>query len=82
MKAVKKPIPIEVVQFGPRALTHLPSYVQWRHADSKYSVFNARHSSWIDVKIGDYLNVTDTTGRDIYPIDRETFDRTYDVVID
>jgi hypothetical protein len=81
MKAIKKPIPIEVVVFDPAAPLTLPIFVVWRRNDPLgYSVFNALHGSWIDVQIGDYLNVSDQTGRDIHPIDRATFERTYDVV--
>lgn len=81
MKAVKKPIPIEVVIFDPHT-TDLPAYVQWRSNEQAftYAVFNALHSSWIEVKPGDYLNVNDRTGHDIYPIDRATFERTYYVI--
>lgn len=83
MKAVKKPIPIEVVEFQPDTRGVLPVSVMWRsNSDDTYAVFNSLHNSWIEVKPGDYLNVNDQTGRDIYPIDRETFERTYDIVID
>lgn len=78
MKAVKKPIPIEVVEFDP---DDIPNGVQISGNDDPpeaYGVFNQLHSSWIGIKRGDYLNVTDLT--DVYPIDRATFERTYTVV--
>lgn len=79
MKAIKKPIPIEIVEFDPNSLS--PDGVSISGNDeepSAFAVFNKLHSSWIGLKPGDYLNVTDLG--DVYPIDRATFERTYDVV--
>lgn len=82
MKAVKRPILIEVWEFQPGS--EAPLSVQIRTTVNgvgpRYQVLNNLHGSWIDVKPGDYLNVTDTSGRDIYPIDRKTFEQTYDLV--
>lgn len=79
MKAVKKPIPIEVEEFQPEKLPW-PPQVHAKPLKGCYEVFNDLHQSWITIQPGDYVNVTDKTGRDIYPIDRATFARTYDIV--
>lgn len=77
MKAVKKPIPIEVEEFQP---DRLPWPLRVHSDDAGYYVLNELHGSSIKIQPGDYVNVTDKTGRDIYPIDRATFERTYDVM--
>lgn len=43
-----------------------------------FSVFNALHSSWVGFAPGDFLRV-DSPG-DVYPIDRATFEETYELV--
>lgn len=87
MKAVKKPIPIEVEEFQPDKLPWPGKMCSGTYEIKSpyagavfYRVFNELHNSWINVNPGDYLNVSDKTGRDIYPIDRATFERTYDVL--
>lgn len=79
MKAIKKPIPIEVEEFQPNVQ---PWPKQVHSTPQGYEVFNALHESWIKIQPGDYVNVTDKSGQDIYPIDRATFERTYDIVKD
>lgn len=81
MKAVKKPIPIEVEEFQP-SMSVWPMCCESGQGDyaGQYVVYNALHGSYIQIKPGDYINVTDRSGRDIYPIDRETFYRTYEVL--
>lgn len=71
MKAVKRPIPIEVVQF---TLAAPPACVQAR-ADGSHFVWNELHQSEINIKPGDYLNVT--SPGDIYPIEEAVFASTY-----
>jgi hypothetical protein len=44
---------------------------------AEYFVWNALHGSRINLKPGDFVNVTNP--QDIYPIDRDTFARTYEV---
>lgn len=76
MKAIKKPIPIEVEEFQ-------PDNRQWPHGvdkgdDGHYFVFNSLHKSAIRLEAGDFVNVTDLN--DLYPIKRAIFYATYDVV--
>lgn len=80
MKAVKKPIPITVEEFRP---DRKPWPMNVQADDSglngrEYFVWNQLHGSRIGLKPGDYVNVSDPA--DTYPIDSETFNRTYDVV--
>jgi hypothetical protein len=77
MKAVKRPIPIEVEEFQPDK-TPWPLGVKASVNAGEYFVWNELHASRINIKPGDFVNVT--VASDVYPIDRETFDRTYDVV--
>lgn len=77
MKAIKKPIPIEVLEFDP---AQIPTGVLTVERDGEWKVFNRLHGSWIGVKSGDYLNVGSMA--DVYPIDRDTFLRTYDPVVE
>lgn len=80
LTAVKKPIPITVVEFvAPTEAAPLQEHVQQRD-DGTFFVFNAKHQSEINLAPGDYLNVTDAG--DVYPIARDVFERTYDLVTD
>ena len=76
MKAVKRPIPIEVVEFHPDTVLQLG--VIFMGTPNGYRVFNNLHKSYIGVEIGDFLNITNLD--DVYPINREVFFNTYDVV--
>lgn len=78
LQAVKTPIPIMVEKFDPSS-EPWPLQVHER-SSGEFQVFNRLHESWINLQPGDYVNVTDTTGQDIYPIDKATFDSTYTVV--
>lgn len=82
MKAIKKPIPIDVEEFQPDRRPWPLGVVNNVTGDDlttpQYQVWNALHSSWITIQPGDYVNVVD--GQDLYPIDRATFERTYDIV--
>lgn len=79
-KAIKKPIPIEVEEFQPDRAPW-PLCVELKGGDMYgYFVYNRLHDSFIKIQPGDYINVTDKTGCDIYPIDRITFEKTYDIV--
>lgn len=44
-----------------------------------YEVHNLLHDSWIKIKEGDFVR-TDLAPDDVYPIDRETFFNTYELV--
>ena len=79
MKAIKKPIPIEVVVFDPLGPGH-PGVKIGAGAGTEYkpAVWNALHQSWIGLSPGDYLNVTNP--KDIYPIAKAVFETTYEVV--
>jgi len=76
MKAIKKPILVDVVRFD--AETDLPPAVRVRFTEKRWTVWNQLHDSWIGVTPGDYLNVT--TPGDIYPIDAAYFAEHYDLV--
>lgn len=79
MKAVKKPIAIDVTVFE---ASRVPEGVKVKYDNSPESlgwhVFNELHGSWIGVKEGDFLNVTSL--QDVYPIDASYFSMNYDVV--
>ncbi len=81
MKAIKKPIPIEVERFDsnlPMPRIRERAKVQTRPGAGNYQVWNEKHFSWIGFEHGDYLNVTNVD--DIYPIAKDVFEATYDVV--
>ncbi len=81
MKAIKKPIPIEIEEFQPHRRPW-PICVEEGETGStmRYCVVNKLHGSRIGIKPGDFINVSDKTGTDIYPIDRDTFMKTYDII--
>lgn len=80
MKAVKKPIPIEVERFDPNK----KPWPRGVEADSsglggtQYFVWNELHGTKIPLEAGDYVNVTDE--RDTYPIKQHVFAATYDIL--
>lgn len=74
MKAIKKPIPIEVTEL--RAGESLPLGVIWK--DGFLYVRNKLHNSDIQTKFGDFINITNPD--DIYPIEKDVFKNTYDVI--
>lgn len=80
MRAVKKPIPIDVVEFN--GMSPLEVKTRRRHVgdddNPSHEIWNAKHESWIGLNVGDYINVTDLG--DTYPIARDVFARTYDVL--
>lgn len=76
MKAIKKPIPIEVVVFGE---VEPPPFVNCRpKIGGGWEVWNQPGQAWVLVKEGDYLNVSDAN--DIYPIPKGVFEASYDIV--
>lgn len=81
--AAKKPIPITVVAFE-NDVPGLPEFVRVEMEQLvgtnlvQFKVWNELHKSFIGFKIGDYLNVTDAN--DVYPIDRDYFDKHYEVL--
>lgn len=79
MKAIKRPIPIDVVKFPPDAGDVIPVDVTLRSSEKgRWEVWNALHASWVGFSEGDYLNVTNE--QDVYPIEAQVFAVTYDVV--
>jgi hypothetical protein len=75
----KKPVEIEAVEFG---FELIPSNIQIKsekHPNGKSWVFNKLHNSWIEVKRGDMVRI-DQAPNDVYPIDRETFEQTYEKI--
>ena len=75
MKAVRKPIPVEVVQVGSvEAVAAQYPFIIF----SGFRVYNELHDSFVGFKLGDYLCVEDP--HDVYPIDRALFERSYTVV--
>jgi hypothetical protein len=81
MKAIKKPIPIEVALFLADAHARVPiaeGVIIHTSDEGRHTVWNALHKSWIGVRDGDYLNITKVD--DIYPIDKATFEATYDII--
>ena len=78
MKAVKKPIPIDVQLFDPDAIPpSIPLNVTFR-GDSGWQIWNPLHKSFINLKKGDYVNITNP--EDTYPIEAEVFQNTYEVI--
>jgi hypothetical protein len=72
----KKPIEIEAIELGK---TIIPDNVIIDKIDGVYKVYNKLDNSWIEVKIGDMLRI-DQAPDDVYPIDRETFEKNYEKV--
>jgi len=77
----KKPLDIEAIKFGKDQIPENVSIKTERRPDGKSHVFNKLHNSWIEVKRGDMLRI-DQAPDDVYPIDRETFEKTYEPVDD
>jgi len=75
----KKPVQIEAIEFGEDQVPENVSIKTERRPNGKSYVFNRLHNSWIEVKKGDMLRV-DQAPDDVYPIDRETFEQTYEKV--
>ena len=80
MKAVKKPIPIEVVRFdgGTASIPDGVSYSNNPLEFGGWAIFNRARADWLPLKVGDYLNVTDLN--DVYPISAEYFAAHYEVI--
>jgi len=72
----KRPIKIEAVEFG---VDFLPEEVVIKNSSEGSMVYNELHDSWIKINFGDMIRV-DQAPEDVYPIDRETFDQTYEKV--
>lgn len=75
MKAVKKPIPIEVEEFRP---DHRPWPTNVLRAEGRFVVWNATQGTYIPINPGDYVVVEN--GSDSYPIPRCVFDAVYDII--
>lgn len=76
MKFRKKPTTIEAIEFGPSSLPPGIRATMVREKDGEWQVWNELHRSWINVKLGDMVNITKY--EDVYPIERATFDATYE----
>ncbi len=78
-----KPRQIEAVELVPGVL--MPEGVLVRvvrgGSPDAYEAYNALHDSWIKTKTGDMIRV-DKAPMDVYPIDRATFDTTYEPATD
>ncbi len=46
--------------------------------DETFYMYNLFYGSWVEVKIGDFIRIDNPNNH--YPIDKETFQRTYDIV--
>lgn len=83
MRAVKKPIPIEVVTFDPTPGA-MPANINTRirpgDEGPTHELWNELHQSWVGINQGDVINVN--TPGDFYPITQEVFAKTYDVLPD
>lgn len=73
---------IIVFEFG---ASEVPQGVKIRkfhtEEDTVWKVWNELHQSWINIKEGDLIRY-DLQPKDVYPIDREVFDKTYKLVED
>lgn len=65
---------IEAVPFTGNPITG----VRIEAKNNSYRVYNLLHDSWIKVKIGDFIRVDKPN--DHYPIDKETFQSTYNLL--
>jgi hypothetical protein len=81
MRAIKRPIPIEVTVFEPSQKPWpigVEDVLLEGSPTGRYRVWNELHKSWISLDPGDYVNVT--APGDTYPIAKAVFDSTYDIV--
>jgi hypothetical protein len=72
----KKPVEIEAIEFG---VEPMPEDIKVIDTAEGGKVYNQLHESWINVKKGDMVRI-DQAPDDVYPIDRETFEKTYEPV--
>ena len=83
MKYRRKPEVIDVVEFDPNRPAQLTKDypIELYHTGSdEWKVKNDLHNRWIGLKPRDMIRVDKADEGDVYPIDRETFDRTYELV--
>jgi len=72
----KKPTEIEAIEFG---VELMPEDIKVIDTAEGGKVYNELHNSWINVKNGDVVRI-DQAPEDVYPIDRQTFEQTYEKV--
>lgn len=75
----KKPEEIDALEFLVDKMPDNVSVQTEKKPDGKSWVFNKLHNSWIEVKRGDMVRI-DQAPDDVYPIDRETFEKTYEKI--
>lgn len=82
----RKPTEGLFIEFHPHelhSLPHLPELLdkEWvRSIGGRWQVWNGKHESWINVDVGDFIRVDDPD--DFYPVARDTFEATYELVVD
>jgi len=72
----KKPTEIDAIEFGKDPI---PENVIMLNPHESPMVWNELHQSWIKLKKGDLIRI-DQAPDDVYPIDRQTFEQTYEKV--
>jgi len=78
MKAIKKPIPIEVILLEDLLKQKREDIEIKRGGPIDYQIYNRKHQSWIGCELHDYINVTDIN--DTYPIAKDVFEATYQII--
>lgn len=80
MKAMKKPIPITVEEFQPdqEPWPNGVSYDIDGNGAREYYVVSTLHGVKVPLEAGDFVNVSNE--KDLYPIKRDVFYATYDIV--
>lgn len=81
----KKPLEIDAVEFTSSRDDILPEKEMpegikiERTGFGEPQVYNALHDSWIGLREGDMIRI-DQAPNDVYPIDKETFEKTYEKI--
>lgn len=71
----KKPVEIEAEEFTGEHIEGCNT--SYDDTEDYYKVYNKLHDSWIKVGLGDMIR-TDLAPDDVYPIDKDTFAKTYE----
>lgn len=80
MKYRRKPEIIEAVEFDenhPEAIGDVA--IVSKTFTGQFQIYNQKHDSWIGVKTGNMIRI-DKAPEDVYPIDGETFQKTYEPI--
>ncbi|AFH22570.1 hypothetical protein OSG_eHP30_00075 [environmental Halophage eHP-30] len=72
----KKPTEIDAIELGKDPI---PKTVSYTIENGSYKIYNKLHNSMIEAKLGDMIRI-DQAPEDVYPIDRQTFEQTYEKV--